>query len=141
MATVVALARGFDVGVAILLDGLLRGGPEADGQVSCRRLEEGLRLLFRAWVRENQPSLVAHDHPAHGTPREPSGPDVAQAVRHVCPAACYRLGSSAVPTATTAPARTMTAALAPHRGKRGYLRMGVLVSPPLANSPLGLAPA
>ena len=81
MAAVVVLFWGFDVGVSKFRDGLFWGGPEADGQVGGRRMEEGRCLLLWARVRENQlsmVSLVAKDHPAYRTPRQSAGPDVAQ---------------------------------------------------------------
>ena len=70
MAAVVALARDFDVRVAIAQHGLLGAGPEAGGQVDRRRLQEGQCLLFCARLRENQPGLGAHDHSPHRSPRQ-----------------------------------------------------------------------
>ena len=137
MAAMVALARGFDVGVAILLDGLIRGEPAAYGQIDGHRLEEGRCLLFRARVRENQPSLVAQDHPAHKTPHKSLGPDVVQTLERVCPAARCRLGQSAVLTATTAPARALTAALAPHHGKQGFCTWRYRSTLPWQTNPSG----
>ena len=114
MAAVVALVRDLDVRVAIPPYRLLGAGLEAGGQVDRRRLEEGRCLLLRAWLRENQPGLVAQYHPAHGTPRKTPRLHFAQMLLCTCLATGHCLRRSAVWAATTVPPCAATCPLATH---------------------------
>ena len=114
MAAVVAPVRDLDVRIAILLYRLLGAGLEAGGQVDRRRLEEGRCLLLRAWLRENRPGLVAHDHPAHRTSRKTPRLHFAQMLVRTRPATGHCLRRSAVWAATTVPPRAATCPHATH---------------------------
>ena len=114
MAAVVALVRDLDVGVAIPPHRLPGARLEAGGQADRGCLEEGRCLLPRARLRENQPGLVAQDHPAHWKPCKTPRPHVAQMLLCTRPATGHCLCRSAEWAATTVPPRAATCPLATH---------------------------